>query len=137
MSKDIEKAYEEVKLCVVNNKHNLSTETLNLCLEALRILKETEHNGYSNYPTWLVASFIDNNEKLYKELQNLINEMWSAGEDDFTVIGVLAQTIEMHFGTECMGYQIKCDNTVWSSMLNHCERDLINYREIAMTMLKD
>ncbi len=132
----MKKAYEEVKLAVVNERNYLSKETLELCLEALRIIEEQKHNGYTNYPTWLVASHIDNNEKLYNTYWNLVNEMWDAREDDYNVIGILRQTIEADFSTECMKYQLKCDDTIWSSMLNHCNKDLINYYEIAKTFIE-
>lgn len=132
------KAYEEVKLCVENNKHNLSTETLQLCLEALRIVKDQiSHNGYTNYPTWLVAAEIDNNSRKYETYREMVEKMQQEGADDDTIRSVLFKVIETDYATDCMKYQLKCVNTVWSSMLNYCERDLINYREITDTFLND
>lgn len=125
------KAYEEVKLAVINEKHYLSTETMEYCLEALRIVTEGKHNGYTNYPTWLVATWIDNHEDLYKKYTELGEELHEAKEDKFNALGIMAQSIELDFSTECMKYQLITNNTVWSAMLNHCEKDLINYREIA------
>ena len=129
-------AYEEVKLALASEKHRyLSEETLQLCLEALRKHEEAKHNGYSNYPTWLIAAWIDNHEELYNQVIKLSDELHEAHEDRFNALGIIAQTIEAEFSTECIKYQMKCDGTVWSSMLNHVEKDLINYREVAETYI--
>ncbi len=37
----MENAYKEVQRCLEHNQHNVSTETLELCLEALRIVIES------------------------------------------------------------------------------------------------
>lgn len=48
----MENAYEEIKRCIKNKKHNVSTETLELALEALRIVIDTvsfpERNDHDN-----------------------------------------------------------------------------------------
>lgn len=132
----MEKAYEEVKLCLANNKHNLSTESLQLCLEALRIVKDQKHNGYTNYPTWVVASTIDNNEDLYKAYRKLRDELWDSNESEYSQIGILAQTLKFDVTTHAQKlYQL--DKTgMFESILNDIVMEKINYHEIAKSILE-
>lgn len=138
----MKRALEEVKRALASEKHRyLSEETLQLCLEALTKVVQEEHNGMSNYPTWVVAAYIDNNEELYNSYWRLVKEMWSAGEDDFSVIGVLTQTIEADFSEDCKKLQRwlgekKQYKNVWESILNHADKDLIHYREIAKRFIE-
>ena len=132
----MDKAYNEVKLCVENNKHNLSTETLQLCLEALRITRELKHNGYSNYPTWLLASHIDNTEYVYKYFDELRTELQQNNEAEENAVGVLAQTMQHAYGAQCMKLMDKCTDTIWSSILNDALCS-INFMEIAKTFYNE
>ena len=48
----------------------------------------TKHNGWSNYPTWLLASSIDNNEVMYKFFHNL------SAEDLSSIIKALEELLK-------------------------------------------
>lgn len=143
----MEEAYKEVQACIKNNQHNVSTEALQLCLEALRIVLEEEHNGMSNYPTWLVASEIDNTD-FYHVCYKLSQSLKAKGEDNFTIIGKLSRAIEDFYTADCSKYKTMIEKaseksplnyggSIWTSMLNHCDKDLINYREVARRFLND
>ena len=132
----MEKAYEEVKLCVANNKHNLSSESLQMCLEALRIVKDIKHKGWTNYATWLAASYIDNNKTTYKFYNNLREELQKAAEPEENAIGVLAQTMEYQFGAEAVKLEEIANEMIWSSIINNAQCS-INYYEIAKAFYKD
>lgn len=130
------KAYEEVKLCLANEKHNLSTETLQLCLEALRIAKDQKHNGYTNYPTWIVASTIDNNEDLYKAYQTLAAELMDSNESEYSQIGILAQSLKFDITTHAQKLY-KLDKTgMFESILNDVVMEQVNYHEIAKNIIE-
>ena len=132
----MKQAYEEVKLALNSEKHKyLSEDTLQLCLEALREHEETKHNGMSNYPTWSIAALIDNNENLYNKYWKLVKEMQDTKQDDYNIIGVLAQTIEADFTNECEKIMKNIPMSPWASILNHVNKDLINYREIAKSFI--
>lgn len=132
------KAYEEVKRAIVSKKHKyLSEETLQFCLEALREHEERKHNGYSNYPTWLLASWIANNKKYYEKYNKILDELYNDKADEYNIIGVLTQSIEADFSKECDDCieQIYFDS-IWPSLLHHCNKDLINYREVAKSFIE-
>lgn len=133
----MEHAYEEVKLCLQNNKHNISTESLQLCLEALRIVKDQKHNGYTNYPTWLVAAYISNNEEQYKFYNNLREDLIKSGEPAETAIGILAQSIQFQLDVELLNLETKCKGQIWSSILNDVHHSQINYYEVAKSFYED
>lgn len=130
----MKKAYEEVKLAMNSEKHRyLSEETLQLCLEALREHEETKHNGYTNYPTWLIASYLDNNNEMYQHYAEVIKEICEENTDDFIIEGILTQTIREDFAIifERIRLAIEDNNEgIFSSMLNYI-RGTINWREIA------
>ena len=123
-------AYKEVQLCLQNNQHNLSTETLQLCLEALRIVTEQEHNGWKNYPTWLVAAYIDNTEPEYNFYSNIREGLKKSEEDDQAAIGILAQTMMFDFSTDMEKIMNDHADTIWYSILNAQQKE-IDYMEIA------
>ena len=132
----MEKAYEETKLCLANGQHNLSTETLQLCLEALRVVKDQKHNGYSNYPTWVVASTIDNNEELYKAYTKLRDELWDSKEAEYTQVGILAQTLKYDVSTYAQQLYQYDKTGMFESILNDIVMEQINYHEIARSILE-
>lgn len=132
----MDKAYEEVKLCLANGKHNLSTETLQLCLEALRIAKDQKHNGFTNYPTWVIASTIDNDEDLYKAYQKLKEELWDSNESEYNQLGILAQSLKFDVTTHAQKLYA-CDKTgMFASILNDVIMEQVNYHEIARSIIE-
>ena len=132
----LDKAKEEILRCLNAEDHNVSTETLELCLEALRIANENKHNGFSNYPTWYLCSYIDNDFHLYVKFGNCYFDDYYRNPDHNKNISAVAKAIEDHFSKECMEWQLKCNETIWAPILNHVEKDLINYREIAEALVE-
>lgn len=143
----MEEAYKEVQACLRNNQHNISTDSLQLCLEALRIILEEKHNGLTNYPTWLIASEIDNSN-FYEVCYTKTQKMKSAGKNEYEITNELAVIIRDFYERDCTKYRELIENKanktnknyggyLWSSMLNHCNKDLIKYREIAKRFVDD
>lgn len=130
----MEKAYEEVRLCVTNNQHNLSTETLQMCLEALREVKEKKHNGWSNYATWLCAVYVEHTQETYDYYSNLCKELQEKPEEN--AIGIIAQCLEYQFRLEAIKYEEITNKTIWSSLINDAESQ-INYYEIAKALYEE
>ncbi len=126
----MDKAYEEVKRTIMSDGHNLSTETLQLCLEALRIAKEIKHNGYTNYVTWLAAAYIDNDKNTYDFYDRLREDLHKIGEPEENAVGIIAQTMEMEFGAQAAKLENWTNNEIWSSVINDAKCS-INYYEIA------
>lgn len=48
-------------------------------------LRDPEHNGWENYPTWAVALWLDNEEGLYNEARALTRMHLSTAPDDENV----------------------------------------------------
>lgn len=130
----MEKAYEEVRLCVANNQHNLSTETLQMCLDALREVKEKKHNGWSNYATWLCAAYVDNTKEIFDFYKNLCKDLQEEPEEN--AVEIITQSLKYQFRLEAMKYEEQANNTIWSSLINNAESQ-INYYEIAKALYEE
>lgn len=143
MSKEMEKAKSEVKLALASEKHRyLSEETLQLCLEAINNVIKTEHNGYPNYETWLVANRTFNEEETYYFFSKLKQELRKEGESDQNAIGVIAQTMRNYFETESMKLQEFCNESFgnanfWSSIINAAQQEDIKYWTVAKSFYED
>lgn len=130
----MEKAYEEVRLCVKNNQHNLSTETLQMCLEALREVKAKKHNGWSNYATWLCAVYVHHTRETYEYYKSLCKELQEEQEE--TAVEIITSNLRMQFELEAMKYEEQANNTIWSSLINDAASQ-INYYEIAKALYEE
>ena len=128
----MQKAYEEIKRCLQNNEHNVSTETLQLALEALREVKEQKHNGYTNYPTWAVASVIDNNKELYDFYYGLKEELINSENAQAIIMNALQFDIELQMLKLFTGNE----NAIFQPILNDVVKEQINYHEIAINILE-
>lgn len=139
----MKQAYEEVKRALLSEKHRyLSEDTLQICLEAIQEHEKKKHNGYPNYPTWLVANYIFNNEETYIFFENLKQDLLKSGEPAETAIGTLAQTMELCFGAQALKLQEYCNKTFdntnfWSSIINAVHQEDIKYWYIAKTFYED
>lgn len=139
----MKQAYDEVKRALASEKHRyLSEDTLQICLEAIQEHEKRKHNGYPNYPTWLVANYIFNNEEAYIFYENLKQDLRRAEENDNAAIGVLTQTMMHDFGTEAMRLQEYCNKSFgndnfWSSIINATHQEDIKYWYIAKTFYED
>ena len=132
----MEEAYKEIQRCLENNQHNVSTETLQLALEALRTVKEQEHNGWKNYATWLVASTVDNKEDVYNFYYKLQKELKESDTPDEEAISIIGQTMMFDFGTEALKWEAKCCDTIWSSLINDAQAT-IDYWSVAKRFYED
>ena len=85
-------------------------------------MDKEKHNGYTNYPTWVLASEIDNNEEMYNFFFNL-----ASAADLTTVYKALEELI-------------KTDNKFMKGV-NEClmnyVRENINLAEIARNMIEE
>ena len=139
----MKQAYEEVKRALASEKHRyLSEDTLQMCLEAIQEHEKRKHNGYANYPTWLVANYIFNHEETYNFFYNLKQELLKTGETAETSIGVIAQTLQHYFATESMKLQDYCNKSFgnenfWSSIINATQQEDIKYWQVAKSFYED
>ena len=92
-----------------------------------------KHNGYSNYPTWLLASTIDNYESLYNRFHNFIRNKQSTKKPPSRD---WMRSKLMHM---LQDYAEKSaprrNNSFWDGIFNDVLKEQINYYEIAELML--
>lgn len=78
------------------------------------------HCGWKNYPTWAVALWLDNDERLQAEAKRLITE----GDDDF---GAGAEALKM-FITDAN--PVGDEANLWADLMGYA-LELVDWQEIA------
>lgn len=61
------------------------------------------HNGWTNYETWCVALWLDNEEPSYRHMLSLVQEAWEEadkGDDGEIVGGQLAEKIKEYINEQ-------------------------------------
>lgn len=89
------------------------------------------HNGWTNYPTWLVVSTFDNVESLYnfsKDAVKEVKEKFSEDERISQLAHLLKNTVE--------SMAPHTNNMIWGPLINN-ELQTINFPEIARNMLEE
>lgn len=89
------------------------------------------HNGYTNYATWCVASWIDNTEGVYKIFQNIANHIPESYDQDSK------RSVVMVYIKEFVNKNAPRSDNFWSSIINDILTEQINYLEIAKTILNE
>ena len=98
-------------------------------------MKSEKHNGYANYPTWLLAAEIDNKESLYNNFRSFIKKSMES-EEPPSYSGV--KSVLMHMLQEyAEKVEPRKNNSFWDSIINDVAKEQICYREIAEIMLKE
>lgn len=90
-----------------------------------------KHNGWSNYPTWVVISTFDNVESLYnfsKDAVKEVKENYSENEHISALAHLLKNTVE--------SMAPYTNNMIWGPLINN-ELQTINFPEIARSMLEE
>lgn len=103
-------------------------ESLETAHQALKEIASIRHNGYSNYPTWLLASYIDNTEHLYTFFNNLAASIEKENKDPLTKNSIMIQSLK-EFVESKIPY-IK--NDFYIDLLN-ASIEMIDFPEIAKT----
>jgi hypothetical protein len=92
--------------------------------------EETGYNGYSNYETWLLCLNIDNEEYLYTEINNIVDEQKGI-MDTYDMGNMIKEYLEeLFFNEEYNIYKI-CDT--WTTR----DWNEINWVEVAETRLEN
>ena len=90
------------------------------------------HNGYRNYQTWCLASWIDNSESLYNRFHIFIRD---ARKEEFPRDKLKSLLIN-----DLRNYTIRArpkNNSFWDSITNDVATEMIDYREIVELMLQE
>lgn len=69
-------------------------ESLETAHQALKEIANTRHNGYTNYPTWLLAAYMDNTEEIYNFFCNLANQVDQNYPDELSKVSMMIQSIK-------------------------------------------
>lgn len=92
-----------------------------------------KHNGYSNYETWTVASVIANTSNLYIFFKNLATDLINNSENRFNV----KKTLIQHIKVKVIDLAPKGNNPIWDPIINNIHTEVINYSEIADSILEE
>lgn len=107
-------------------------------------MSEKTYNGWTNYETWNVKLWMDNEEGSYRWGRELAQESWDNAEADrdFTreqrAMLDLADTLKSHY-QEAMGDFLdnaNASSSFWADLLGAALSE-VNWHEIAANMLSD
>lgn len=90
-----------------------------------------KHNGYTNYPTWIVASTIDNVLSLHNMFYGKIIAMKRE-----KVSRENARTILVNLLRDRVKAMMPGENLIWSPIINDIAANYINYIEIAEMIME-
>lgn len=92
-----------------------------------------EYNGWSNRETWATALYINNDEGLYKTVQDWAVSNLEEQEDEAEAVTVLAESIE-DFVTELLDYDW---DGVKSMRYDIGSLWRVNWREVAQSFISE
>lgn len=91
--------------------------------------KNETHNGYTNYETWCVISWIDNTKEYYDMFHNYINNLPEAYDIDSK------RSVVMYKLKEFVRIMAPKSENFWSGIITDVLAERINYYEIANALL--
>jgi hypothetical protein len=109
-------------------------------------MSDKTYNGWTNYETWCIGVWIDNDEPMYREVTALAQSVWDessglsayakfTGNEIFNreekAVYTLSNALKEKFEEE----KPEMGNTVWSDLLDAAV-DEVNWRELAEHFLE-
>ena len=97
----------------------------------VKTMQKNLYSGWYNYETWNYKLWLDNDEKSYFNLQEIIKAVFDT-EEEQNLISKLAKILEELCYSNCPDLEASC----YSDMLNASIRE-INFYQIAEAYIKD
>ena len=94
-------------------------------------MQKKQYNGWTNYETWNYNLWLDNDEKSYFNLLEIIKAVFNT-EEEQNQVSKLAKILEDLCNSNCPDLEASC----YSDMLNASIRE-INFYEIAEAYIED
>lgn len=91
------------------------------------------YNGWSNYETWNVALWFDNNAGLYSMFSERAQELWDEHQEENEAKTALAEEMEQYVDEN---NPLSDDSSHYSDLLQ-AALDAVDYREIAEHYLSE
>jgi hypothetical protein len=105
------------------------------------VLNEQRHNGWTNYETWNVSLWIDNDEGTYNSWRREAEECWADAEADETftreenATAALAARLKTHFDDDMHEMGVPELKGFYADLLNAALSE-VNWHEIAGHMIE-
>lgn len=102
-------------------------------------MQANTYNGWTNYETWAVKLWIDNEELSYRYWTMVSREVWESSDDRAAYLS-RSESARMQLSDRLKSYHEDSmpdlGATVWADLLR-AGFDSVNWREIANSMLED